>query len=352
MTDFEISPAQRDLEALAKEFARRRLAPQARSAERALGPPEGLGEAFSSLELALVAVPESLGGMGEPLLTAALVEQALAEGDLGLVLALGAPADAPVAVAAAVPDAAAARRLMAPCALCLAADVRLGPGPRLDGRVTGVPGAGRHGILTWARGEGRGWLVRVEPDAPGRRVRPLRAAMGLRAAELSDVELEEAAIDPEAAWPVTAAQLARAAAVQRLLGAARLVGVGRAALAEAVAYASRRRAFGEVIARHQGVGFLLADMWVALEEAWALVWLACAGGWDDEGFVRRAEDAWALARRAAGAVTSDAVGVLGGAGYMADAPVEKFFRDAHTYGSLVGAWDPGVLAAQAPPWTP
>lgn len=114
----------------------------------------------------------------------------------------------------------------------------------------------------------------------------------------------------------------------RLGIAAVATGVAQAALNAAVAYAKEREAFGVPIIDHQGLAFLLADMAAATESARA-TYLAAAR-MRDAGmrFSRQASIAKLVATDNAMKVTTDAVQVLGGAGYTKDFPVERLMREA------------------------
>ena len=114
----------------------------------------------------------------------------------------------------------------------------------------------------------------------------------------------------------------------RLGIAACAVGVAQAALEHAVAYAQERRQFGRPIAEFQGVSFLLADMATQVAAARSL-YLAAARLRDaGRPFGAQAAMAKLFATDAAMRVTTDAVQVLGGAGYVEDHPVERWFREA------------------------
>jgi alkylation response protein AidB-like acyl-CoA dehydrogenase len=106
------------------------------------------------------------------------------------------------------------------------------------------------------------------------------------------------------------------------------VGLAQSALDVAVGYAVEREAFGRPIAEHQGVQFLLADMAAAVESARA-TYLAAARRKDaGKDYARQASIAKLVATDAAMKVTTDAVQVLGGAGYTRDHPVERYMREA------------------------
>ena len=105
-------------------------------------------------------------------------------------------------------------------------------------------------------------------------------------------------------------------------------GLAQAALESATSYAKQREQFGTPIIDHQGVGFLLADMTAAVESARA-TYLAAARRRDaGRPFTTAASVAKLVATDNAMRVTTDAVQVLGGAGYTKDFPVERYFREA------------------------
>ncbi len=110
---------------------------------------------------------------------------------------------------------------------------------------------------------------------------------------------------------------------------AQAIGIAQGALDGAVAYVKERRQFGKRIADFQGVQFMLADMAMELEAARQLVYAAAAKserGDADLPFFGAA--AKAFASDVAMKVTTDAVQLLGGAGYTKDFPLERMMRDA------------------------
>jgi alkylation response protein AidB-like acyl-CoA dehydrogenase len=113
------------------------------------------------------------------------------------------------------------------------------------------------------------------------------------------------------------------------------VGLAQGALDAAIGYAKERRQFGRSIAEFQGIQFMLADMAMQVEAARSLVYecarIADAGFADDAEFKRfaaTASMAKCFASDMAMKVTTDAVQIFGGAGYMKDFPVERYMRDA------------------------
>ncbi len=111
------------------------------------------------------------------------------------------------------------------------------------------------------------------------------------------------------------------------------VGVAQAAYELALEYAKERTQFGMPIAMNQGVSFLVADMATEIEAARLLCWQAA---WMiDQGLGRKATRYSSFAKRfgadTAMKVTTDAVQVFGGYGYMKEYPVEKLMRDAKLF---------------------
>jgi acyl-CoA dehydrogenase len=113
--------------------------------------------------------------------------------------------------------------------------------------------------------------------------------------------------------------------------AAGAVGVAQAAYEYAVEYAKERVQFGQPIAMNQGVNFLIADMATEIEAARLLVWQAA---WlHDQGKRATLQSSYAkrFAADTAMKVTTDAVQIFGGYGYMKEYPVEKLMRDAKLF---------------------
>jgi butyryl-CoA dehydrogenase len=111
--------------------------------------------------------------------------------------------------------------------------------------------------------------------------------------------------------------------------AAQAVGIAQGALDEAAKYARHREQFGQPIGSFQGVQFMLADMATQVEAARALVYYAARlvdSG--EKNIAKISAMAKVFASDVAMSVTTDAVQVLGGYGYMREYPVEKMMRDA------------------------
>jgi alkylation response protein AidB-like acyl-CoA dehydrogenase len=108
------------------------------------------------------------------------------------------------------------------------------------------------------------------------------------------------------------------------------VGLAQGAIDQAVAYARDRRQFGRTISEFQGIQFMLADMQMQTEAARCILYdctrMADRQEWD--GFSAKASMVKCFASDTAMKVTTDAVQIFGGAGYMRDFPVERYMRDA------------------------
>ncbi len=109
------------------------------------------------------------------------------------------------------------------------------------------------------------------------------------------------------------------------------VGIARRALDEAINYAKTRQSMGRPIWQHQAVGHMIADMAMEVEAARLLVWKSA---WSVDAGVRNTTVSAfgkAYAADMAMRVTTNAVQVFGGYGYMSEYPVEKLMRDAKIY---------------------
>ena len=114
----------------------------------------------------------------------------------------------------------------------------------------------------------------------------------------------------------------------RLGIAAQAIGIARAALDHAVRYAAERRQFGKPIRDNQGIQFKLADMTARVVQARAALYAAAAAKDRGEAITQLSAIAKLAASEAAMWVTTQAIQVFGGYGYVTDYPVERLFRDA------------------------
>lgn len=112
--------------------------------------------------------------------------------------------------------------------------------------------------------------------------------------------------------------------------AASALGLAQGALDAAVAYANEREQFGQKVIQFQAIGHKLAKMRIQIEAARALLYRVCAlaDSGATNGLAEMASCAKAFASNTAMQVTTEAVQVFGGAGYLCDNPVERMMRDA------------------------
>jgi alkylation response protein AidB-like acyl-CoA dehydrogenase len=172
----------------------------------------------------------------------------------------------------------------------------------------------------------------VTPAAtPGMSFATPEHKMGMMASPTAQVVLDGAHVPAEdlVGSPGDGFRIAMQALDAGRLGiSACAVGPARGALDEAVRYARDRQAFGQSISGFQGLQFMLADMDTQIHAARAL--LLEAARLKDAGrpFTLPAARAKLLATDVAMRVTTDAVQILGGAGYTTDFPVERYMREA------------------------
>jgi butyryl-CoA dehydrogenase len=174
--------------------------------------------------------------------------------------------------------------------------------------------------------------IMVEKGTPGFSFGKTEDKMGIRASKTTELIFEDCRVPKEnllgkrgLGFVITMKTFSQT----RPGVGAQAVGIAQGAFDEALAYARQREQFGHPITQFQAIQFMLADMATQIEAARALVYATArmidAGEKDYE-----AESAMAklFASDTAMKVTTDAVQVMGGYGYMKEYPVEKFMRDA------------------------
>ncbi len=173
--------------------------------------------------------------------------------------------------------------------------------------------------------------LRVPADATGLSFGPPERKMGMRSSPTAQVILEgvRVPVDQRIGAEGEGFAIAMAALDTGRLGiAACAVGLAQAAMDVAVDYSREREAFGQPIGDFQGVGFLLADMATGIAAARALYLSAARAKQAGRPFGTEAAMAKLFATDMCMRVTTDAVQVLGGAGYVEDYPVERYMREA------------------------
>ncbi len=179
----------------------------------------------------------------------------------------------------------------------------------------------------------RGFVV--EHGNPGLKEGKVEDKMGVRASHTSEVILEDCHIPADnmlGAEEGTGFYGAmKTLESSRPLVAAGAVGIARAAYEYALDYSRKRKQFGGPIAKKQAIAFMLADMKTKIDAARLLVHRAAWMLDQDMPMNKEASEAKLFAADMAMDVTTDAVQIMGGAGYMKDEPVEKWMRDAKVF---------------------
>ncbi len=171
----------------------------------------------------------------------------------------------------------------------------------------------------------------VTPDLPGFHVGKKEDKMGLRASPTVQLDFDELRVP--AANLLGAEGQGFVYAMQSLdngrLGiAAQALGIAQAALNASLDYAAERKQFGQPIREFQAIQFKLADMGARIASARALLHMTAAAKDRGESTTMHGSMCKLLASETAMWVTTEAVQIFGGYGYVKDYPVEKYFRDA------------------------
>lgn len=172
----------------------------------------------------------------------------------------------------------------------------------------------------------------VHADDVGFSVGELERKMGIKGSPTREIFLDNVTIGDDRRISDVGDGLKLALATldhTRITIGAQAVGIAQGALDAAVAYAKERSQFGKNIAEFQGIQFMLADMGMKLEAARQLTYVAAAKSErndNDLSFFGAASKCFAA--DVAMEVTTDAVQIFGGAGYVKDHPVERMMRDA------------------------
>jgi acyl-CoA dehydrogenase len=358
-TTTDLTDDQREIQALAREFARAEIRPVAAEVdERDTHCPVDVVYRAAELGLTSFMLPEHVGGGGiTDVLTGCLVQEELNWGCAGIgnlitsagffarpIIEVGTPEQqqrwlAPLcgerppltALASTEPGVGSDTAAMATTA------VPTGEGYRLDGQKTWIsngglaeyyvifatvaPGTGSKGVTAFV----------VEKSDPGISFGEPMRKMGQRAIINTEVFLSDCNIPADRLLGEEGKgfySLMHTFDESRIHLAAGAIGIARAALEYATEYARERTAFGKPIGHHQAVGFRLADMATRIDAARLLTHRAARSM--DAGRHVPAEAAMAklFASEAATWCTWAAVQTLGGWGYSREYPVEKWMRDA------------------------
>ncbi len=335
------------------------VAPRAAEIDRTGTWPEDIRQALAAADVFAIPFHERHGGLGADLLTLCLAIEQLSRAcaTTGLILAVQALGAIPIQAAGTqeqqdrwLPDLAAGRKLIA--FGLTEADAGSDPsGIRTravrDGDEYVITGSKRfisHGsvadyVVVFAvtnpdahKPSRRLSAIVVETDRPGFTVARTEHKMGLRGSPTAELALEGVRVPATNRLGAEGEGFGIAMKTferSRPGIAAQAVGIAQGALEAATAYAKQRVQFGKPIAELQMVQALLADMDAATEAARQLLYTACVeieAGTPDAA--RWAAIAKLVAGDAAMKVTTDAVQVFGGYGYIDEYPVERMMRDA------------------------
>jgi alkylation response protein AidB-like acyl-CoA dehydrogenase len=357
---FTPTAEQRELRELAHEFAANELRPVASEWDEREDFPHDLLAKAARLGLTSCSIPREHGGAGVDAVTGALVAEELSWGCAGLAATINATLFPVRPLVRSGTDEQQARYLPRLAAEdgCLAAIAFTEP----------QAGSDVNALRTEARRDGDSWVLNgekcyvtnggiaeltivfarteagisafvLEDGDPGVSAGRKERKLGLRASYTGSIVLDDARIPADRLLGDDGEGFAVAMDFfqhSRPLVAAGAVGVARAAFEHAAGYARERHAFGKPILAKQGVSFKLADMAMEIEAARLLVWRACAAIDAGEDAGLSGSYAKAFAADTAMRVTTEAVQVLGGAGIMADHPVEKWLRDAKVFQVVEG----------------
>jgi len=359
MLGFEYSEEQLALQKMARQFAEKEIKPVAAHYDETEEFPWDIVRKAHETGLMNLEIPEEYGGQGLDHVSACLVAEELAAGCAGISNAISANslATLPILIAG-TPEQ--KEKFLKP--LCAE--------PKLAAFGLTEPQAGSDvaSLRTTARREGdyyvlngskcfitnggvaslytifatldrslktRGICAFIVPrDTPGLSIGKRELKMGIRSSNVAEVILEDVRIPKEnllgqegQGFKIAMMTLD----VSRPGVGAAAVGIARAALEYAIDYAKQRETFGKPLAANQAIQFMLADMATSVDTARLLVQRAA---WMlDDGQYPTKEGAMAkmYAGDVAMKVTTDAVQIFGGYGFMREYPVEKLMRDAKIY---------------------
>ncbi|MGH3102893.1 MAG: acyl-CoA dehydrogenase family protein [Gaiellaceae bacterium] len=356
---FALTDEQRALRDLAREFAEKEIRPKAAEYDEHSTHPVDLIAKAHELGLMNPHVPEEYGGLGLKGFDGMLIGEELSWGCAGIAVSIvvNTLGSAPVLIAGSEEQ---RRRWIAPlidepilCSFGLSEPnagsdvsgiqttaVRHGDDYVLNGSKMFITNAGHASWLvvfaSTDKSKGhRGLTALIVPtDAEGVIVEKHLDKMGQRATDTSALAFQDVRVPVENRLGAEGDGFKIAMKTldfTRPGTAAGAVGVARAAYDYAVAYARERVQFGQPIAMNQGVSFLIADMATEIEAARLLTWQAA---WlIDQGHRATLQSSFAkrFAADTAMKVTTDAVQIFGGYGYIKEYPVEKLMRDAKLF---------------------
>ncbi len=355
-----LTEEQREIQQLARDFARSEIAPHSAAWDRDAYFEPSLIPAMGRMGFLGMMIPEQYDGLGLDTLTYLLALEEIAAVDASVAVLMSVHNSLPTQMLLRWGTEAQKERYLKPMArgemlgafalsepeagsdaasLCTQA-VRDGGDWILNGTKAWVS-SGTKGdvILAMARTDtpddrrgarGIGAFI-VTPDLPGFRTGKKEDKMGLRASPTVQLVFDDLRVpganllgEPGSGFIYAMQSLDNG----RLGIAAQAVGIARAALEHAAAYAAERRQFGKPIKEFQAIQFKLADMATRVSASRALLHAAATAKDRGQAVTQFASMAKLMASETAMWVTTQAVQVFGGYGYVKGYPVEKLFRDA------------------------
>jgi len=347
-----LSETQRQIVDLTREFARTRIEPQAAEWDRTKHFARDVIDELGRLGFLGMTVPEEYGGMGLDTITYLLALEELAAADASVAVTVGVHSAIPATMLLRHGTTAQKERWLRPmaggerlCGFALSEPdagsdaaslrtraVRDGDHWVLSGTKAWVTNGGTADLMVVIARSDRGICAFIVPtDAAGYRPGKPEDKMGLRASNTVAITFEELRLPAQhllGEEGMGFGYAMEALDVGRLGVATQAVGIARRALEHSVAYCGERKQFDRPIREFQAVQFKLADMATRVEAARALAHAAAARKDRGEDITQHASMAKLFASETAMWVTTQAVQLFGGYGYMRDFPVEKLFRDA------------------------
>jgi alkylation response protein AidB-like acyl-CoA dehydrogenase len=354
--EFTLGDDQREVQALARDFAQAEIEPNAAAWDREHGFPRELLGKLAELGLLGVCIPEEYGGAGADFLSYILVLEELSRADAGIGVTVAVHTSAVTLPILTFGTDEQRSRFVPP----------LARGEAIGAFALTEPEAGSDAgsLRTAATTDGDGWTIagskqwitngafggtvllfaRTDPDTPGAkgvsafildgdqvRVTREEEKLGLNSSSTVDLVIEGARVPRDRLLHEEGKGFNVAMATLdggRIGIAAQALGIAQAAYDTARAYALERRQFGKRIADFQAIQWKLADMSTELDAARLLVyraaWLKQEGRPHTEEGAKAKLFASEMARRQ----TAEAIQILGGYGYTKEFPVERYYRDA------------------------
>jgi butyryl-CoA dehydrogenase len=354
--NFDLTMEQLAMQKMAREYVEKEVIPVALEYDEKEEMPVELIRKMTAQGFASIDIPEEYGGAGMDEVTLCLVTEEMGRGCAGIATSVGANSLASLPILLAGSEEQKKRYLSAIASgklasFCLTepnagSDVsaiattaaRDGDGYVINGTKCFITNGGYADIYVVfaVTDPGRGARTLtpfvVEKGTPGLSPGKKEKKMGIRASNTSEVIFDQVRVPEENRLGKEGGGFRAAMEtfdLSRPMIGALAVGVARAAFEVAAKYAKERVQFGKPIAQQQAIQFMLADMAMEIEAARCLVLKAAFTVAKREGrYSALSAMAKAFAGDVAMRVTTNAVQVLGGYGYIRDYPVEKYMRDA------------------------